>query len=526
MPMYDGTTDPREHILTYKQRMMTIPVPKHMREASLCKGFDSTVIGPALKWLTSLPNGCITSFAHLDNMFNQQFASSRCLEKQTRDLYRVVQRPDKPLKDYIARFIREKVIVPECDVPTAIEAFRQGLYGETDLWRDLIKYPCKTFVDAQAKEMAQVKLEETLYSRKGTNDYTKTDMRLPYPKRSKDRPAPYSPPQHVAVVEEDDDPDWKNSPDLPQRINEYSFCGDTVGLMNHLSKMGKAVQWPPKSSKPDSKKDPSKWCDFHADIGHTTNECVALRREVAYLLKNGYLKDVIEETRSREPDRQTNPSCSREISNPLSFDEFDAGDISDKHHDGLVISIPVGNCMIKRHLVDNGSSTNVMMLDALKEMGLNPDTNVVKKSTILIGFSGEAKTTFGEVTLPVYAQGVNQQLDEVILDPAKPERVVFIGCDVPDNIRSELITNLKANADYFAWSHEDMPGISSDVITHKLSVDPHHKPVKQKRWKFAPERNQIINDEVQQLLDTGKIREVKYPDWLANIVIVRKKNGK
>ncbi|XP_056688042.1 leucine-rich repeat extensin-like protein 5 [Spinacia oleracea] len=73
IPMYDGTTDPRENILTYKQRIMTIPVPKHMSEASLCKGFGSTLIGPALKWLTSLPSGCITCFAHLDNMFNQQF---------------------------------------------------------------------------------------------------------------------------------------------------------------------------------------------------------------------------------------------------------------------------------------------------------------------------------------------------------------------------------------------------------------------------------------------------------------------
>ncbi|XP_056685409.1 uncharacterized protein [Spinacia oleracea] len=308
-------------------------------------------------------------------MFNQPFASSRCLEKQTSDLYRVIQRPDEPLKDYIARFIREKVTVPECDVPTAIEAFRQGLYGETNLWRDLIKYPCKTFEDAQAKEMTQVRLEETLHSRKGGNDYSKTERQLPYPKRSNDRPAPYSRPQH----------------------------------------MGKATQWPPKSSKPESKKDHSKWCDFHADIGHTTNDCVALRREVAYLLKNGYLKDVMSDkarakrhARENEIDRPARAVAAKYLT-PISFDESDEGDISDKHHDGLVISIPVGNCMIRRVLVDNGSSTNVMMLDALKEMGLNPDTDVVKKSTVLIGFSGEAKTTFGEVTLPVYAQGVNQQ---------------------------------------------------------------------------------------------------------------------
>ncbi|XP_056688205.1 uncharacterized protein [Spinacia oleracea] len=139
--------------------------------------------------------------------------------------------------------------------------------------------------------------------------------------------------------------------------------------------------------------------------------------------------------RENEIDRPVRAVAAKYLT-PISFDESDAGDISDKHHDGLVISIPVGNCMIKQVLVDNGSSTNVMMVDALKEIGLNPDTDDVKKSTVLIGFCGEAKTTFGEVTLPVYAQGINQQsnseptsyeepkseqLDEIILDPAKPE---------------------------------------------------------------------------------------------------------
>ncbi|XP_056691954.1 uncharacterized protein [Spinacia oleracea] len=65
-----------------------------------------------------------------------------------------------------------------------------------------------------------------------------------------------------------------------------------------------------------------------------------------------------------------------------------------------------------------------------------------------------------------------------------------------------------------------MTGISPDVITHKLNVDPNFRPVKQKRRKFAPERNKIIDEEVQKLIDSGKIREVKYPDWLANVVVV------
>ena len=93
-------------------------------------------------------------------------------------------------------------------------------------------------------------------------------------------------------------------------------------------------------------------------------------------------------------------------------------------------------------------------------------------------------------------------------------------------LQQQIYDFLDEEKDVFAWTHEDMKGISPDVITHKLNVDPMHTTVKQKRRKFAPERNKIINKEIQNLLKTGKIREVKYPEWLANVVVVRKKNGK
>jgi hypothetical protein len=72
----------------------------------------------------------------------------------------------------------------------------------------------------------------------------------------------------------------------------------------------------------------------------------------------------------------------------------------------------------------------------------------------------------------------------------------------------------------------DMTGISPEVITHKLNINPSFKPIQQKRRKIAPERNVIVNEEVQRLLDTNMIREVNYPTWLANVVVVPKMNGK
>ena len=80
--------------------------------------------------------------------------------------------------------------------------------------------------------------------------------------------------------------------------------------------------------------------------------------------------------------------------------------------------------------------------------------------------------------------------------------------------------------DVFSWSHEDMPGIDPSVITHRLNVCPSFKPVRQNKMVFTPERDNAIKDEVQKLMATKFKREVYYPNWLANVVMVKKANGK
>ena len=71
-----------------------------------------------------------------------------------------------------------------------------------------------------------------------------------------------------------------------------------------------------------------------------------------------------------------------------------------------------------------------------------------------------------------------------------------------------------------------MGRVDPAVITHKLNVNPSFKPVKQKRKSFALKRQKAINEEVSKLLQAKAIREVEYPEWLANVVLVKKANGK
>ena len=83
---------------------------------------------------------------------------------------------------------------------------------------------------------------------------------------------------------------------------------------------------------------------------------------------------------------------------------------------------------------------------------------------------------------------------------------------------------LKEQKDVFAWSHEDMPGIDPSIIVHRLNVDSIYKPVIQKCRRFNPKRYMVISEEVDELLKTKFIREAHYPEWLANVVMVKKAN--
>ena len=119
----------------------------------------------------------------------------------------------------------------------------------------------------------------------------------------------------------------------------------------------------------------------------------------------------------------------------------------------------------------------------------------------------------------------SEELEPVTLDD-DPEHLAYIGSKLAKGLKGLLTQFLRQNRDIFAWKQADMSGINPTVITHKLNTNPSFKPVKQKPRSFAPERQKAINEKVGKLLQAGAIREVEYPEWLANVVLVKKANGK
>uniref|UniRef100_A0A2N9G3H6 Uncharacterized protein n=1 Tax=Fagus sylvatica TaxID=28930 RepID=A0A2N9G3H6_FAGSY len=105
-------------------------------------------------------------------------------------------------------------------------------------------------------------------------------------------------------------------------------------------------------------------------------------------------------------------------------------------------------------------------------------------------------------------------------------REVKIGTRCAAEQKEALIALLREFHEIFAWSYQDMPGLDTDIVVHKIPLKPECKPVKQALRRMKPEVILKIKEEVEKQLKAGFLSTVTYSDWVANIVPVPKKDGK
>ncbi|RVW83292.1 Transposon Ty3-I Gag-Pol polyprotein [Vitis vinifera] len=280
----------------------------------------------------------------------------------------------------------------------------------------------------------------------------------------------------------------------------------------------------------------------------------------------------------REHVSSIRPGLANESTHPIDgvilFPPVDPVRVLQPHRDALILTLGIDGFDVRRILVDPGSLANLLQVSVIKQMGFMP-SNLENLGRILLGFNEASTTSIEDIVLPIqvgpitlnvqflmvedlspfnailgrawlhnmkaipstYHQMVsfitkNGQIDlygiqlaarqcyqvarevgsnndyllQTIQVSEEEDHFIYPNSLLEPNEKQHLEEMLQQNKDVFAWTHSDMLGIHLSVASHWL--------------------NKIIQNEVDKLLAVGFIREVEYPKWLANVVVVPKKEGK
>ncbi|XP_072054170.1 uncharacterized protein [Arachis hypogaea] len=598
---YKGFGDPQAHIKKF-QSMMFFNGPKN--EPVLCRAFPTYLDGAALLWFSKLPEGSISSFEDLARSFIDYFAASRIYVHGSDYLGTIKQGQHESLKDYMTRFADATMEIQDLDPAVHLHALKAGLRPGKFRETIAITKP-KTLEEFRERAAGQMEIEELREAQKSDK----------HPNRR------------------DEERTFRSPFNRDRNYQDQRFV------------------------------DKTKHCAFHRKFGHTTDDCIVAKDLLERLARQGLLDKYIEtrkgrggnldriehkQARADDKEKKSTPEPPRGVINhisggfagggetssarkrsyramlaiegtiqprkdkepdaTISFTQADFKSASPNLDDPVVISIQVGELLVRKTLLDPGSSADVLFYSTFTKMKLS-EKLIRPSSGELIGFSGEKvpimghiwlKTTMGEIPMsksmdiqylivncyspyniilgrpalnifravvstlhlcvkfpvqenkiatvhadhrearqcynaglkPVQTkqearpqvQAIHMSASSATLadlDPredlgdrprpmdnlqqvtltANEKQCTYVGEALEGTERARLIQILRKNADLFAWTPDDMPGINPEVICHKLAVDETIRPVAQKKRNLGEEKRKAALEETQKLLN-------------------------
>lgn len=115
-------------------------------------------------------------------------------------------------------------------------------------------------------------------------------------------------------------------------------------------------------------------------------------------------------------------------------------------------------------------------------------------------------------------------LEKVDIGDGTIPRPTFINQNMTADYKVKVIGLLREYVDCFAWEYHEMPGLSRELVEHRLPIKSGFRLYKQPPRRFNSNMYDWIKEEIDQLLKAGFIRPCRYAQWISNIVPVEKKN--
>ena len=287
---FDGIKDPVDHLNTYKNQVELHGYQDPVR----CRAFATTLKGPAMAWFNRIPPATISSFRELSIAFVSHFIGARTYRKPSYHLLTIKQGSQESLKSYVQRFNAESLKIDVPDEKFAITAFIAGLGVQSkDLMFSISKNPQASMAEVLAKAEKYINGEEALISKRESSSARKekgaTDRRRGRsPKRQDDqRKSPgtgreRSPKRRGSLRDRLGPPQSEGRRHYPHQ--RFTPLTASVSQVLHEVRNEQFLRWPTQMKSDPATRDNTKYCEFHRDYGHRTNNCIQLRREIEYLI--------------------------------------------------------------------------------------------------------------------------------------------------------------------------------------------------------------------------------------------------
>nr|GFA72248.1 reverse transcriptase domain-containing protein [Tanacetum cinerariifolium] len=396
-----------------------------------CHMFNSTLIGVAKVWFDELPPKSIDSYKDLKAAFLAYFMQQKKYVKDPVEIHNIKHDDGETIEDFMEWFKVETGRIkgaPEC---MRIFGFMHGV-NNSELTKRLNEHVPKTMEEMMIATTAFIRGKAAAASKKkgrGPNRFTPLTR-------------------------------------TPKEI---------------LAAEASKFQSPPPMVTPVEKRSNSKFCDFHNDKGHSTDECIQLKKQIEELVRAGKLSYLIKEIKHGRDQSKTGKETpakdkpteiymiqswqrmtrqkvtqSFERVKEITFPPLTA---SSGTEGSLIIEAEMGGHMIHRMIIGRPGireiqvvpSTTHGMLKFSVEGGI-----VTIRRTILIPTECTSVITSLAVSKEERTRPDNFK---VALHPDFPDQEVAIGGTLSDKGRTELCSILKKNLDIFVWQPSDMTGV-------------------------------------------------------------------
>ncbi|XP_057466148.1 uncharacterized protein LOC130755691 [Actinidia eriantha] len=276
--LYDGKSDPRSHVSHVRQMMA---LWNHM-DALMCRVFPSSLGNLGLKWFNRLLPGSIENFYQLTESFIARFVINTKAPKAVGSFLTLRKGKNESIRNYSKRYWETYNEIEECSEEMAVASYKLGLAPEDKLWENLTLDPPNGLRELMSRVEMFAHLEDDVRQVEKTE--SKAGRGEAQARRRKDGTGPYE-----------------------SRAKQ----GINVIFKEPIYKLLAKIRDKPYFKKPepmggDPKRRNQRWkCSYHREKGHKTENCRALKAFLEQLVREGHLKEFVDDEKTRADGTET-----------------------------------------------------------------------------------------------------------------------------------------------------------------------------------------------------------------------------